>query len=345
MDAADLQTTIQALKQQIDKLTVDAEQASKRQKDLECRVKELEDRTAVSVEPEFSLPNERTTEGQWEPRGTDVVHLNVGGSTKISVLRSTLACMEGSMLATRFSGRWDDTLQKDREDNFFIDQPAELFVPMIEFLQCKVRESLQPAAYPLLSPEDFGGSFNQFRKFADLVEYYGMTPVVLPPVIHYFGAHEDDVLVSGHRVDAKKQVTCELVPRPWDKRRIRSFEITVGTITSLQVGWAVHQAKTTKGEYRSDFSRSRAPFTVGRTYRSVGYDCVTNTLSHSPDFCFLKTGLSVQPGDVIRCERKGRDFSWSIGEQTLTHHGATDLAESDPTFSGLGTWWVTSIEF
>jgi TolA-binding protein len=55
MDAADLQATIQALKLQIEKLTVDAEQASKRQKDLECRVKELEDRTAVSAEPESQM--------------------------------------------------------------------------------------------------------------------------------------------------------------------------------------------------------------------------------------------------------------------------------------------------
>jgi hypothetical protein len=257
--------------------------------------------------------------------------------------------MEGSMLATRFSGRWDDSLQKDRDGNFFIDQPAELFVPMIEFLRCKVRETLQPAGFPLLSPDDFGGSFNQFRKFADLVEYYGMTPVVLPPVINYFVAHEDDVRVSGHHVDSRTHVTCELVPRPWDKRRIRSFEITVGTITSLQVGWAVHRTKTTKGEYRSESSRDYVAFYVGRAYRSVGYDCVTNTLTYNVDLTgdlsSLKTGLSVQPGDVIRCERKGRDFSWSIGEQTLTHHGATDLAESDPAFSGVGTWWVTSIEF
>jgi hypothetical protein len=29
------------------------------------------------------------------------------------------------MLAAKFSGRWDDSLEKDADGNFFIDQPIE----------------------------------------------------------------------------------------------------------------------------------------------------------------------------------------------------------------------------
>ena len=52
----------------------------------------------------------------------DVLHLNIGGNLT-AVLRRTLTSVEGSMLASRFSGRWDESLEKDRNGNFFIDQP------------------------------------------------------------------------------------------------------------------------------------------------------------------------------------------------------------------------------
>ena len=44
---------------------------------------------------------------------SDVLTLNVGGVC-MSVLRHTLNTVEGSMLAARFSGRWDDSLDKVR---------------------------------------------------------------------------------------------------------------------------------------------------------------------------------------------------------------------------------------
>ena len=57
---------------------------------------------------------------------------NVGG-TLTAVLRRTFTSVEGSLLASRFSGRWDDSIEKDRHGNFFIDQPIELFLPMIKY--------------------------------------------------------------------------------------------------------------------------------------------------------------------------------------------------------------------
>jgi hypothetical protein len=44
---------------------------------------------------------------------------------RIDVLCRTLTSVEGSMLAAKFSGRWDDSLEKDADGNFFIDQPIE----------------------------------------------------------------------------------------------------------------------------------------------------------------------------------------------------------------------------
>ena len=80
---------------------------------------------------------------------SDVLRLNVGG-TRVDVLRSTLTSVEDSMLAARFSGRWDDSLEKDSDGNFFIDQPIDVFLPMIDYLRAQA--CMTPKACPVKSP-------------------------------------------------------------------------------------------------------------------------------------------------------------------------------------------------
>lgn len=100
----------------------------------------------------------------------DVLHLNVGGHVT-AVLRRTLTSVEGSMLASRFSGRWDDSIEKDRDGNFFIDQPYELFEPMINYLRAKACETA--LAPPVTSPEFH--SEEKRRDFVRMVEYFGIS--------------------------------------------------------------------------------------------------------------------------------------------------------------------------
>ena len=66
---------------------------------------------------------------KWDEGGTmekflgsasPIVHLNVGGE-KMSTSRATLTLVEGSLLATMFSGRWDDRLMKDTNGCIFLD--------------------------------------------------------------------------------------------------------------------------------------------------------------------------------------------------------------------------------
>ena len=101
---------------------------------------------------------------------SDVLSLNVGG-THIAVLRRTLTSVEESMLASKFSGRWDDSLEKDRDGNFFIDQPIELFLPMVNYLRAKNSET--EMGPPVKSPAF--GSCEQTHNFYRMVEYFGMT--------------------------------------------------------------------------------------------------------------------------------------------------------------------------
>lgn len=58
-----------------------------------------------------------------------------GGSTKIAVLRTTLTHFKDWILASRFSGRWDDSIEKDKDGNFFIDQDPKVFGVLLKYLR------------------------------------------------------------------------------------------------------------------------------------------------------------------------------------------------------------------
>jgi len=146
--------------------------------DLEVTLKNLpkllKEREEALDQREKELEHWKATIEQDNPsagRPGDVLRLNVGGSTRIDVLRRTLTQMEGSMLASKFSGRWDDNLEKDADGNFFIDQPPELFVPLINFLRARASET--PLALKAVPPA-FSSS-QEYNDFYRMVEYYGMT--------------------------------------------------------------------------------------------------------------------------------------------------------------------------
>ena len=143
----------------------------KRELHLEEKEREFERRVAAfEKETGYNVNMQQTH--------SDVLHLNVGG-TVTSVLRRTLTSVPGSMLASRFSGRWDDSLEKDRDDNFFIDQPFELFLPMIDYLRARNTET--PLGPEVTSPEF--ESETKRRNFVRMVEYFGMTPGIYPTVM------------------------------------------------------------------------------------------------------------------------------------------------------------------
>jgi BTB/POZ domain len=356
-DSRQLLAKIHALEQAFDGLL---QQQKHQEKEWESRLKELESKISAcsckDIESRHIQSPDRghnDEKDRKDPCGKDVLHLNVGGSKQIAVLRSTLTCMENSMLSTRFSGRWDDVLEKDRDGNFFIDQPADLFIPMIEFLQSS------KVCVPFLSLENFGGSFDRFKTFADMVEYYGMTPVVLPPVIECFGGTSETVRIVGHHVQARDSEIFELVPRPWDTREIRSFDITLGRgSSSLRVGWGIQRSRSLTGKLLSH----ECGYPVGETSKSIGYDCAENAVKyrayiHSPRpnrptrapykelvGLSVATGLQVHIGDTIHCEKQGTDLVWSSNGNAFTHACDRDLSGYVPLFSGSGTWSISNIE-
>ena len=110
----------------------------------------------------------------------DIITLNVGG-TRLQVLRSTLCYVEGSLLASMFSGRWDDNLVKDDQGAFFIDQPYEHFKALLDFFRsCKSAAVNGPPA----SIADSGDVATN-RRFMRMVDFYNCTPEVYPVEIKF----------------------------------------------------------------------------------------------------------------------------------------------------------------
>lgn len=104
-------------------------------------------------------------------KGGDVLHLNVGGSRVVAVMRRSLTHFENSRLAARFSGRWDDSLERDKEGNFFIDEDPQVFLPLLNHLrQCdqKTRNEM------MIEPP------TPRHQFCNMLEYYGLMLCVYP---------------------------------------------------------------------------------------------------------------------------------------------------------------------
>ncbi|KAL9189782.1 hypothetical protein ACHAXT_009457 [Thalassiosira profunda] len=269
-----------------------------------------------------------------------VLHLNVGGTTT-AVLRRTLTSVEGSMLASRFSGRWDESLEKDRDGNFFIDQPIELFMPMLNYLRAKFCETA--LAPPVTSPEF--ESEKQQRDFIRMVEHFGMTPGIYPTVMEICRGEPASAQIcrSPHMsVTSNSWATFTLETRG-HKRPIISFSVVLGKVERAQIGWVRtgHFVKKLRpGDHKG----------VGDERFSVGLDCFRGGLLYEGSFTQLD-GLSADEGTVIRCENKGE--RWLVNGQLVassialeeTFQCPPDLQQYSliPAFSGKGEWTVCEV--
>ena len=106
----------------------------------------------------------------------DIIDLNVGG-TKMTTKRSTLCQVKGSLLASMFSGRWEDNLPRDKDDCVFFDWNPQHFILIVEYLRGKtIATPKNPSPLPKI-PED------QTKSFQNLVEYLGLSSEIntLPP--------------------------------------------------------------------------------------------------------------------------------------------------------------------
>ena len=137
-----------------------------------------------------------------EVSDNDIIELNVGGH-KLTTKRSTLCQVEDSLLASMFSGRWEDSLERDKDGAIFFDFNPQYFLVILEYLRAKkIATPENPAALPKVA-EDQAKSFN------NLLEYLGLSDEIVPAEIvasEKFNQHSSGAASSP---GANKKISCE----------------------------------------------------------------------------------------------------------------------------------------
>lgn len=223
----------------------------------------LEERE-IAIERATAALNRDRSQVFGDKSDSDVLHLNVGGD-RLAVLRRTLTSVEGSMLASRFSGRWDETLEKDQDGNFFIDQPIELFRPMINFLRAKACET--PLGPPIKSP--YIRDYELRQDFYRLVEYFGMTPGIYPTVIELHRGEPGSARIGTFPdcfVKSSEWSTFTVLNQGQHNREIISFEVVLENVERMQIGW-INESRYV--ENLSEINKNG----VGEEENSIALDC------------------------------------------------------------------------
>ncbi|XP_028411069.1 uncharacterized protein LOC114533673 [Dendronephthya gigantea] len=105
-----------------------------------------------------------------------IINLNVGGKT-FTTRKSTLCQVEGSLFATMFSGRWEDSVERDQDGTVFFDFNPNHFGVILNYLRVKkIATSENPVSLFKIS-EDEANNFNI------LVEYLGLSDEIVPTEI------------------------------------------------------------------------------------------------------------------------------------------------------------------
>lgn len=273
----------------------------------------------MTSEPREDEEAEATTDDELDGKGNDVLTLNISG-TIMQVLRRTLCSHGHSLLASQFSGKYDDRLIKDADGNFFVNQSFALFSVVLD--QLRSRDTWTPTAPPLESPmkEDFSNQ-RQYLQFLSLVEYYGITPIIYPTRIRIHKGNKADSKIEQYPYNfvAATKVSTFVIQTEGHSRNITSFELKVGKLEDFRVGWAGDEF--------------------------VILDCL-NAKLHMKGGATVsaKTPFKLENGGLIRCVRSSSLFTWILNDKVVFQHALeTPTANLIPAFKGKGAWQVTNV--
>jgi hypothetical protein len=289
----------------------DLEQTLKKLPDLmKQREKELERREQELREQKARLEEEYPNHGQSD----DVLDLSIGG-TPVSVLRRTLTQVDGSMLASKFSGRWDETLTKDAKGKFFIDQNFCIFEPLLDYLR-ELSSQTELTKFPKSPVFD---DDNLQRKFNTMVDYFGMTHGVFPISCYNYDQGQKLVANSSLKeISSSEKTTYWLMPtNDSHKRNVNSYEVSLGQHSTVQIGWAASSFMSECTQPRSD-----GHIGAGYTTNSVAFDSARGGMVLSSTFTEC-AGIEAKEGTVIRCEDKGSVWIFD-GEAKVSYASFSD---------------------
>ena len=200
----------------------------RREKELDVREQELEQRELV------------VNKAIGDSDDSDVLELNIGG-TVVTVFRKTLTQFNESMLAAKFSGRWDDSLAKDRHGRFFLDHDPHTFLQVIDFLRDNVLDASDGPPAPMPT-----------AKLDRLLDHYGLTFALYPIKVRPCGLYDENTttfleafstisstpLSYTVTTDDGSCGTYDIAVGALRDRKIRSFTVEVGLRTKrFLIGW------------------------------------------------------------------------------------------------------------
>lgn len=134
-----------------------------------------------------ALEEEKKKMHSFEVDDSDIVEINVGGELIIQAHRGTLCQVEGPMFSGIFSGRWEDSVRRDKEERIFLDHDPELLRIIINFMRLK---SIGDPSEPLMPPTVPREKQQAFRC---LTKYFGLESLFSTPVPAFlsdFRVHE-----------------------------------------------------------------------------------------------------------------------------------------------------------
>eukprot|EP00929_Paragymnodinium_shiwhaense_P114283 TRINITY_DN82622_c0_g1_i1.p1 TRINITY_DN82622_c0_g1~~TRINITY_DN82622_c0_g1_i1.p1 ORF type:complete len:347 (+),score=51.67 TRINITY_DN82622_c0_g1_i1:92-1132(+) len=321
---------------------------------------ELDRREAQLEEREEALRKategaEKKTQLMAGRQPSDVLVLNIGG-TRCHVLRKTLCQYEKSMLAAHFSGRWEDwedSVEKDADGCYFLDQPPELMMPLVDYLRAKAIETPKLLKGP---PQGLA----EDRDFWRMVEYYGMTPFVFQQ--HFMLRRgKKDMAVTGHSVEPTATCTgwCTMLLQPAQhSRHVSSFTVVLGSLIERpQIGWACHDYFDLKLQVDDHKGVGEEKHTIALDAVRRGVQCGGSSFKDVPQ-------LILQPGSVITCGLSwvhdgkptyrwivdghvvavvsGGEISARLSDSRLRNASVSKLR---PAISGKGHWHVSHYEY
>ncbi|GFH53165.1 hypothetical protein CTEN210_09641 [Chaetoceros tenuissimus] len=233
----------------------------------------------------------------------DVLHLNIGGK-RLDVLRRTLCSVEDSMLATKFSGRWEDSLEKDRDGNIFINQEYSLFKAMVDYLRNKEMET---EAYPVPPPKFDRTSKQDFYR---MLSYYGMLFAIYPLKLNPHEKYPPESAMVSTSADGTTVIEtksfCAFKLSPYEhgeSNALTSFEIKLGEVDRCEVGLEMVD------ECYQESSFSIATRDERDEMKDYSFD-----ISETDYANYYREEINVSKGTTIRVENLR---TWVIGKTTV----------------------------
>jgi hypothetical protein len=308
---------------------------------------EAPNRRKLDLDAREEALNRAETEFQQEQENSfgttslsDVLALNVGGMP-CTVSRRTLCLIEGSMLASQFSGRWDESLAKDSDNRFFLDQDYQLFERLLTYLRALGNET--PGG-PIVVPPVFSDDKEQ-RLFIGLVEFYGCTAGVYRTEIAQrfssVGDHDKRAEIwqyPARMIETSPDFESHFVLRKKGlfRQLIKAFEVECIQIKKCtRIGWA--EDDDIYGHF------------------FFGIDSADGDILNGKNSITLHDGkeikANIKAGSVVRCEVD--DLFWKlfvdgimIGYKQAHSPEDTRMASRVvPTIYGIGKFRVASVEF